>query len=148
MIDLIKFLFAITIVRIHTGVPLFRVVSRIGVPFFVIVSAFLFFSNENLQFKCNTIKKENHSGLTRLNDQIKSFEISFTMSYNHLTIKEREMLLYLQAKGLTIWGIALRMKCSPSTITSELKRCTMFIHPVKMSVTIIVNDNAVISHDC
>lgn len=45
------------------------------------------------------------------------------MSYHHLTIKEREMLLYLQAKGLTIRGIALRMKRNPSTISRELKRC-------------------------
>ena len=35
------------------------------------------------------------------NDQIKQFEVS-GMSYKHLTIKEREMLILLRAKGLSI----------------------------------------------
>ena len=46
------------------------------------------------------------------------------MSYIHLTIKEREMLMCLKAKGLTIRAIALHMKRSPSTISRELKRCS------------------------
>ncbi len=32
------------------------------------------------------------------NDQIKQFEVS-GMSYKHLTIKEREILMFLRAKG-------------------------------------------------
>lgn len=35
------------------------------------------------------------------NDQIKQFEVS-GISYKHLTIKEREMLILLRAKGLSI----------------------------------------------
>ena len=35
------------------------------------------------------------------NDQIKQFKVS-GMSYKHLTIKEREMLILLRAKGLSI----------------------------------------------
>lgn len=34
------------------------------------------------------------------NDQIKQFEVS-GMSYKHPTIKEREMLILLRAKGLS-----------------------------------------------
>ena len=34
------------------------------------------------------------------------------MSYIHLTIKEREMLMCLKAKGLTIRAIALRVSRS------------------------------------
>lgn len=41
------------------------------------------------------------------------------MSYIHLTINEREMLMRLKAKGLTIRSIALRLKRSPSTISRE-----------------------------
>ena len=46
------------------------------------------------------------------------------MSYIHLTIKEREMLMFLQAKGLSVRAIALRLGRSPSTISRELKRCS------------------------
>nr|WP_225431288.1 helix-turn-helix domain-containing protein [Limosilactobacillus reuteri] len=49
------------------------------------------------------------------------------MSYIHLTIKEREMLMCLKAKGLTIRAIALHMKRSPSTISRELKRCLLIL---------------------
>ena len=45
------------------------------------------------------------------------------MSYKHLTIKEREMLMFLRAKGLSIRAVALRLGRNPSTISRELKRC-------------------------
>lgn len=53
------------------------------------------------------------------------------MSYKHLTIKDREMLLFLKAKGLTIRAIALHMHRSPSTISRELKRCPQEYSPSK-----------------
>lgn len=46
------------------------------------------------------------------------------MSYIHLTIKEREMLMCLKVNGLSIRAIALRLGRSPSTISRELKRCS------------------------
>lgn len=42
-IDLIKLLAAIGIVAIHTNLPFFDVIGRLGVPFFAIVSSFFFF---------------------------------------------------------------------------------------------------------
>ena len=39
------------------------------------------------------------------------------MSYIHLTIKEREMLMCLKANGLSIRAIALRLGRYPSTIS-------------------------------
>ena len=56
------------------------------------------------------------------NNQIKQFEVS-GMSYKHLTIKEREILMFLRAKGLSIRAVALRLGRNPSTISRELKRC-------------------------
>ncbi|MBD5809229.1 IS30 family transposase, partial [Limosilactobacillus fermentum] len=47
------------------------------------------------------------------NDQIKQFEVS-GMSYKHLTIKEREILMFLRAKGLSIRAVALRLGRNPS----------------------------------
>ena len=46
------------------------------------------------------------------------------MSYIHLTIKEREMLMCLKVNGLSIRAITLRLGRSPSTISRELKRCS------------------------
>lgn len=46
------------------------------------------------------------------------------MSYIHLTIKEREMLMCLKVNGLSIRAIALRLGRNPSTISRELKRCS------------------------
>lgn len=46
------------------------------------------------------------------------------MSYIHLTIKEREMLMCWKANGLSIRAIALRLGRCPSTISRELKRCS------------------------
>ena len=57
------------------------------------------------------------------NDQIKQFEVS-GMSYKYLTIKEREMLMFLKVNGLSIRAIALRLGRSPSNISRELKRCS------------------------
>ncbi len=54
------------------------------------------------------------------NDQIKQFEVP-GMSYKHLTIKEREMLMFLRAKGLSI----------RATISRELKRCAGNYSPSK-----------------
>ena len=53
------------------------------------------------------------------------------MSYKHLTIKEREMLMFLQAKGLSIRAVALRLGRNPSTISRELKRCAGHYSPSK-----------------
>jgi hypothetical protein len=47
LVDLVKFLLAITIVAIHVGLPILKIIGRIGVPFFVIISSFLFFSKYN-----------------------------------------------------------------------------------------------------
>lgn len=44
------------------------------------------------------------------------------MSYHHLTINERESILELSAKGLSIRGIALKLRRSPSSISRELGR--------------------------
>ena len=41
------------------------------------------------------------------------------MSYNHLTIFERKMLLKFQAQGLSYRAIALKLHWSPSTISRE-----------------------------
>lgn len=46
------------------------------------------------------------------------------MSYKHLTINEREMLMYLRAKGLSMRGITLRLGRNVSTVSRELKRCS------------------------
>ena len=64
------------------------------------------------------------------NDQIKQFKVS-GMSYKHLTIKEREMLMFLRAKGLSIRAVALRLGRNPSTISRELKRCVGNYSPSK-----------------
>ena len=64
------------------------------------------------------------------NDQIKQFEVS-GMSYKHLTIKEREMLMFLRAKGLSIRAVALRLGRNPSTISRELRRCVGNYSPSK-----------------
>lgn len=53
------------------------------------------------------------------------------MSYKHLTIKEREILMFLRAKGLSIRAVALRLGRNPSTISRELKRCTGNYSPSK-----------------
>jgi len=53
------------------------------------------------------------------------------MSYKHLTIKEREMLMFLRAKGLSIRAFALRLGRNPSTISRELKRCAGHYSPSK-----------------
>ena len=44
------------------------------------------------------------------------------MSYNHLTIFEREKLLKFQAQGISYRAIALKLHRSPSTISREFKR--------------------------
>ena len=49
------------------------------------------------------------------------------MSYKHLTIKEREILMFLRAKG----SVALRLGRNPSTISRELKRCAGNYSPSK-----------------
>ena len=41
------------------------------------------------------------------------------MSYNHLTIFEREKLLKFQAQGISYRAIALKLHRSPSTISRE-----------------------------
>ena len=64
------------------------------------------------------------------NDQIKQFEVS-GMSYKHLTIKEREILMFLRAKGLSIRAVALRLGRNPSTISRELRRCVGNYSPSK-----------------
>ncbi len=64
------------------------------------------------------------------NDQIKQFEVS-GMSYKHLTIKEREILMFLRTKGLSIRAVALRLERNPSTISRELKRCAGNYSPSK-----------------
>ena len=53
------------------------------------------------------------------------------MSYKHLTIKEREILMFLRAKGLSIRAVALRLGRNPSTISRELKRCAGNYSPSK-----------------
>ena len=53
------------------------------------------------------------------------------MSYKYLTIKEREMLMFLRAKGLSIRAVALRLGQNPSTISRELKRCVGNYSPSK-----------------
>ena len=53
------------------------------------------------------------------------------MSYKHLTIKEREILMFLRAKGLSIRAVALRLGRNPSTISRELKRCAGHYSPSK-----------------
>ena len=53
------------------------------------------------------------------------------MSYKHLTIKEREMLMFLRAKRLSIRAVALRLGRNPSTISRELKRCAGHYSPSK-----------------
>lgn len=45
------------------------------------------------------------------------------MSYKHLTIKEREILMCFKAKGLSIQATALRLGRCLSIISRELKRC-------------------------
>lgn len=95
MIDLIKFLFAITIVCIHTGVPLFRVVGRIGVPFFVIVSAFLFFSKYkhlDHQFQKRYLKKYE----TRI------FELFLGWQIIYLPYAYKMLKMYIQWNGLGV----------------------------------------------
>lgn len=42
-IDLIKLFAAMGIVAIHTNLPFFNVIGRLGVPIFAIVSSFFFF---------------------------------------------------------------------------------------------------------
>lgn len=42
-VDIFKLLAALGVVAIHTGMPLFLVLGRIGVPFFVIISSYFFF---------------------------------------------------------------------------------------------------------
>ncbi|WP_261622850.1 helix-turn-helix domain-containing protein, partial [Limosilactobacillus fermentum] len=49
----------------------------------------------------------------------------------HLTIKEREILMFLRAKRLSIRAVALRLGRNPSTISRELKRCTGNYSPSK-----------------
>jgi len=44
------------------------------------------------------------------------------MSYHHFTITERESILEFLGKGLSIRGMALRLKRSPSSISRELTR--------------------------
>ena len=53
------------------------------------------------------------------------------MSYKHLTIKEREILMFLLAKGLSIRAVTLRLGRNPSTISRELKRCAGNYSPSK-----------------
>lgn len=53
------------------------------------------------------------------------------MSYKHLTIKEREILMFLRTKGLSIRAVALRLGRNPSTISRELKRCAGNYSPSK-----------------
>lgn len=53
------------------------------------------------------------------------------MSYHHLTINERESILEFSAKGLSIRGIALRLRRSPSSVSRELKRLSGHYSPSK-----------------
>lgn len=46
------------------------------------------------------------------------------MRYVHLTIKEREMLICLKTKGLSIRAITFHTGRCSSTISRELKRCS------------------------
>ncbi|WP_057878657.1 IS30 family transposase [Levilactobacillus paucivorans] len=51
------------------------------------------------------------------------------MGYHHLTIKERESILELLARGLSIRGVALRLHRSPSTISREIRRIPRHYSP-------------------
>ena len=42
-VDVFKLLAAIGVVSIHTYFPFLEILGRVGVPFFVIISSFLFF---------------------------------------------------------------------------------------------------------
>lgn len=53
------------------------------------------------------------------------------MSYNHLTINDREMLLLYDAKDLSIRGIALKLNRSPRTISRELRKLSGSYSPAK-----------------
>lgn len=53
------------------------------------------------------------------------------MSYNHLTISERECILEFSAKGYTIRAIALRLGRSASTISREMNRLSGHYSPSK-----------------
>lgn len=53
------------------------------------------------------------------------------MNYHHLTINERESILELSAKEISIRGIALRLRRSPSSISRELKRLDGHYSPSK-----------------
>lgn len=53
------------------------------------------------------------------------------MSYNHLTISERESILEYSARGLTIRAIALRLGRSASTISREMNRLSGHYSPSK-----------------
>ena len=44
-VDLIKLIAALCIVAIHTGMPFFNVLGRLGVPFFTIVTSFFFLAD-------------------------------------------------------------------------------------------------------
>jgi len=44
------------------------------------------------------------------------------MSYQRLTVYEREGILKLSTKGLTIRGTTLKLRRSPSSVSKELKR--------------------------
>lgn len=53
------------------------------------------------------------------------------MSYNHLTISERESILEYSARGLTIRAIVLRLGRSASTISREISRLSGHYSPAK-----------------
>lgn len=95
MVDLIKFLFAITIVCIHTGVPILKIIGRIGVPFFVIISAFLFFS------------KYNKIGSNEQKEYLKKYEIRILKLYLgwqiiYLPFAYKMLKTYIQWNGIGI----------------------------------------------
>lgn len=95
MVDLVKFLFAITIVCIHTGVPVLKIIGRIGVPFFVIISAFLFFS------KYDTLDgDEKKSYLKKY--EIRIFELYLGWQIIYLPFAYKMLKTYIQWNGVGI----------------------------------------------
>ena len=56
------------------------------------------------------------------------------MNYTHLTIEEREKLYLLFNQGVSIRKIAAALNRSPSTISRELERNTLFWQPYSPSV--------------
>lgn len=56
-LDVLKYFAAVGVIAIHSNLPLFKIIGRLGVPFFVITSSFLFFRKEKSKIIFSRIKK-------------------------------------------------------------------------------------------